>query len=61
MTRPPLRLTMVAALAAVTLAACAGEAPSGATRDSGPAGGYDRYNDVDRFPQSRGSNPYMKP
>jgi hypothetical protein len=60
MTRLHVTLALLAALS-LTLAACAGETPSGASREPGATGGYDRLNDVDRFPQPRGSSPYLRP
>lgn len=60
------RVSLVAAAVALTaLAACANNAPSGGAGESAVTGrhgsmSYDRLNDVDRFPQARGSSPYMR-
>jgi hypothetical protein len=56
-----LNLPVLAALSTMAVAACAADAPSGASREPSATGAYDRFNDVDRFPQPRGSSPYMKP
>jgi hypothetical protein len=60
MTRLPLNLAALVILSAVAVAACAGDAPSGSGREPVASSPYDRYNDVDRFPQPRGSSAYMR-
>ena len=55
-----LSLALLAAVAAVAVAACAGAPLSGSSSRSPGAAADDRFNDVDRFPQPRGSSAYMR-
>jgi hypothetical protein len=57
MIRASRTLALLGALSAATLAACAGEPSSGASRESST---YSRFDDVDRFPQPRGSSAYLR-
>jgi outer membrane biogenesis lipoprotein LolB len=60
MTRFATNLARIAALCAMALAACTAEAPSGASSEPAATSRNDRLNDVDRFPQARGTNSYMR-